>query len=91
MVAVAVLVLSAGLSACTRRGLSRDGLRDAYVAQLVDNGIDPTAAACVVDRLFESMTDDELRSFNTEGSSLTAAEAAQVAQFAEACGASPGG
>ncbi len=85
-IAVTAVVLAA-FAGCGSRGLSRDGLRDAYVARIAGAGIGRAVAECVVDRLFDEMTDDELRRFNTDGTSLTEAESARIAQLADACGA----
>ena len=81
------LLLAIVGTGCSKGGLSRDALRDAYVERIVAAGVDSVAAKCVVDRLFDEMTDDELRRFNTEGSSLTEVETARIAQLADACGA----
>lgn len=83
---VTVLVGLAG-AGCSKGGLSRNDLRDAYVERIVGAGVDRPVAECVVDRLFDEMTDDELRRFNTEGTSLSASQTNRIAQLADACGA----
>ncbi len=84
-VAISVLV-TAGVG-CGGRGLSRNGLRDAYVRQIIAAGIAKPVAECVVERLFGEMSDDELKRFNTEGTSLTDDQTKRIAQLADACGA----
>ncbi len=81
-----VLIVVAG-AGCSRGGLSRDGLRDAYVERIIDAGVERPVAECVVDRLFDEMNDDELRRFNTEGTSLSESQTNRIAQLADACGA----
>jgi hypothetical protein len=83
-VTVIVVVTGAG---CSKGGLSRDDLRDAYVERIAAAGVERPVAECVVDRLFDEMTDDELRRFNTEGTSLSESQANRIAQLADACGA----
>jgi hypothetical protein len=86
--ACAAVALLGGVGVgCSKGGLGRDGLRDAYVERIVDAGVERSVAECVVDRLFDEMTDDELRRFNTEGTSLSESESSRIAQLADACGA----
>jgi hypothetical protein len=88
-IATLMLVFVAGLAGagCGGSGLSRSGLRDAYVARIVDVGVAKPVAECVVDRLFDDMTDAELKRFNAEGSSLSPAQSERIGQLADACGA----
>ncbi len=81
-----LILLSTGVG-CSKGGLSRDDLRDAYVERIVTAGVERPVAECVVDRLFDEMNDEELRRFNTEGTSLSESQADRIAQLADACGA----
>ncbi len=72
---------------CGERQLSRSQLEDRYVDEIVDAGVERSVAECVVDRLFSTMSDDELREFNTTGAELTAEQTVRVGELADACGA----
>ena len=75
------------LTGCGERQLSRSQLEDRYVDEIVDAGVERSVAECVVDRLFSTMSDDELREFNTTGAALTAEQTVRVGELADACGA----
>lgn len=81
LAAAAVVVLTG----CGSRALSRDALVDRYVDTLVDEGVPREVAECVIGGLFGEMTDDELRSFNTNGDELTPDQQARVAELTSQC------
>jgi hypothetical protein len=82
---VALLCVGVLIAGCGR-GFDRDGSRDQLVADLVDGGLDPDVADCVVERFFAERTDDELRAF-FERDELTEAERTEFVQLGVACGA----
>ncbi|MEZ5215417.1 MAG: hypothetical protein R2715_02220 [Ilumatobacteraceae bacterium] len=71
---------------CTRSsGLSREGLQERYVAELVASGIDQDVAECVITAFFDGMTDEELRAFNTNGEELSDEELATIQTLGDTC------
>ena len=62
-----LLVLLLLLAACGSRGLSRDQLYDRYVDDLTTSGVPHDVAQCVIDHLFDPMSDAQLKAFNTKG------------------------
>lgn len=79
-------VAAASLGGCGGGGLSRDQLEDRYVETLVDSGIEPAVAECVISAFFGELTDDELRDFNTDGDELTPDQTARIGELAAECG-----
>ncbi len=85
--AVAVALLATGvLAGCGGRGLSRDQLEDRYIETLIDQGIEPAIAECVISAFFGELSDDELREFNTDGDDLSAAQQIRIGELAASCG-----
>jgi hypothetical protein len=74
------------LGGCGGGGLSRDQLEDRYIDTLIDRGIEPAVAECVISAFFGELTDDELRDFNTDGDELTPAQSARIGELAAECG-----
>lgn len=84
VVAVATgLVLSFATSACGE-SRSRQRARSDLVEQLVEGGLEPQVAECVVEGFFDARNDDELRAF-FEREDLTADERDEFARLGEAC------
>ncbi len=73
------------LAACGSRGLSRGQLYDRYVDDLTTSGVPHDVAQCVIDHLFDPMSDAQLRAFNTKGDSLSAEQMDQVRRLAAQC------
>jgi hypothetical protein len=80
-----LLLLVLLLAACGSRGLSRDHLYDRYVGDLAKSGVPQEVARCVIDHLFDPMSDEQLKAFNKTGDELTAEQTAQVRQLAALC------
>lgn len=83
LAAIAAIGLLAG---CGGKGLSREGLETRYIDSLIEAGVDEPVAECVIGRLFDEFSDADLRSFNTEGTELTDAQAQRVAELTVECG-----
>ena len=79
------LALAFALAACGSRGLSRDQLYRRYVDDLTNGGVPHEVAQCVIDLLFDPMSDAQLKAFNTKGDSLTDEQMAQVQRLAAQC------
>ena len=80
-----LLVLVLLLAACGSRGLSRDQLYDRYVDDLTNGGVPHEVAQCVIEHLFDPMSDDQLKAFNTKGDELTDDQMTQVQRLATQC------
>jgi hypothetical protein len=83
-----LLVLVVALAACGARGLSRDQLYQRYVDDLTNDGVPNDIAQCVIEHLFDPMSDVQLKAFNTKGDALTQAQMAQVERLAAQCASS---
>ena len=80
-----LVVLLLLLAACGSRGLSRDQLYDRYVDDLTNSGVAHDVAQCVIDHLFDPMSDAQLKAFNTKGDALDDAQMDQVRRLAAQC------
>jgi hypothetical protein len=80
-----LLVVLLVLAACGSRGMSRDQLYDHYVDELMKGGIPAEVAECVIEHLFDPMSDQQLKAFNQQGDELTAAQMDQVRALAAQC------
>ena len=84
VVAVAAgMVLTLTATACGDSS-SRRRARGDLVVQLVEGGLEPQIAECVVDGFFDARNDDELRAF-FEREDLTDDERDEFARLGEAC------
>ena len=77
-------VVAVGLGACSRDDGGRDRARAEFTQQLVDTGLEPEQAACIVDKFFEGRTNDELNEF-FETEELTNDERAEFAALTKEC------
>ena len=77
-------VMAVGLVACSRDDGGRDRARAEFTQQLVDTGLEPGQAACIVDKFFEGRTNDELNEF-FETEELTNDERAEFAALTKEC------
>ncbi|MCB0979762.1 MAG: hypothetical protein H6513_07350 [Acidimicrobiaceae bacterium] len=78
---LAVLVLPA---ACSRGDGGRAKAEAEFTQQLVDGGLDPTVAECVVEKFFDGRTNDELNDFFLRAE-LTNEERAEFASLTKKC------
>ena len=76
------------LAACGSRGVSRGQLYSRYVDDLTKSGVPHDVALCVIDHLFDPMSDAQLKAFNTKGDALSDEQMAQVRQLAAQCASS---
>ena len=73
------------VAACASRGMSRGQLYDRYVDDLTKGGVPHDVAQCVIDHLFDPMSDAQLKAFNTKGDALNDQQMEQVRQLAAQC------
>ena len=76
---------AAGVGGCARSGLTRSQLKDRYIAGLVTSGVPKATASCVIETFFAELTDAQLKSFNSDGTSLTDAQRAEIRRISQTC------
>ena len=83
----ALLLLLVVPVACSRGDGGRAKAEAEFTQQLVDGGLDPTVAECVVEKFFDGRTNDELNDF-FQRVELTNEERSEFAALTNECTAS---
>lgn len=83
MVTALLVVAGVSLAGCGESRARRDA-REGLTSQLVEAGVAPNLASCIVERFFATRDDGELAGF-FERPELTEGEAAEIRALTRAC------